>query len=259
LILRSKSSTECSADKWRQDPDVVLRTAEEAAEITLDVLHTLRLVVDGQLPFAFPDRGRRERFHGVRVLGRKPALELDLHGRFAQSLFCVAARRWRRRQRLSGHRDVRAPKRGIQVCRMHDRVVFDSDERRGIAHEFKGLTDNQRDGLMAEEHLVTLERNERHARRFDLVDNFTFDLEARGVLVRQDLHHSGKLERRGRIEACDFSAGDRAGHDEPVRQIRNPVFEGVLRGPRDLGASVDAGDRLADVRRHDVLPIRAAC
>ncbi len=70
LVLGAQPRAERPADERRDDAQVVLRVAEHVAEVVLDVLHPLGLVVDGEPAVLVPDHGRRERLHRVVVLDR---------------------------------------------------------------------------------------------------------------------------------------------------------------------------------------------
>ena len=80
LVLRAQPRAERPADERRDDAQLVRGEAEHVAEVVLDVLHPLRLVVDGELAVLVPDHGRREQLHRVVMLDRHVVLRFDSHG-----------------------------------------------------------------------------------------------------------------------------------------------------------------------------------
>ena len=81
VILRPESGAEGAAHEGREHAQGVLGILEDTAEIALDVLHTLRLVVHGETAVFVGDHGGCEKLHRIVVLNRHPELGLHLHRR----------------------------------------------------------------------------------------------------------------------------------------------------------------------------------
>ena len=142
--IAGAARTECAAHKLRHHAHIVRLLFEHAAEIALDVLHALRLVIDRELAVAFPHRGRSKQFHRVVVLGRDEIFGLVPDGGRHKGLRGVAVR-------LVGLRDgkgliallVKVGDEGLLF-------IFDAHERGGVARDLPFLGQYQRDRLPIE-------------------------------------------------------------------------------------------------------------
>src|ERR1700728_2983887 len=85
----------CAANKWRHYLYILRLDAEHAADITLDVLHALRLVVDRKFAVTAIDHRRCIELHWVVMLDRCVVIRLVTPRRGDERLFRRAARlRW---------------------------------------------------------------------------------------------------------------------------------------------------------------------
>ena len=151
LVLRAQAGPKAAAHIGRHDANLVRLHIEHAAEILLDVLHALRLVVHRELAVV-PHRRRGEQFHRIVVLGRNEIFGHVAHSGGRKSLLGIAARLCRRvdGKRLAALR--------VQIGNVRLLLVFDPDQRGGDAGGFPILRQHQRERLSAEMDLVVVER-----------------------------------------------------------------------------------------------------
>src|SRR4029079_10483739 len=103
MILRAKSGTEGAADKRRYHPQLVLGKVEHTAEVRLNILHPLGLVINGQPAVLLRYDGGGEHLHWVVVFHWNMVFRLNLHSGFRQRFVGRAARfGWRHSLPLLG-------------------------------------------------------------------------------------------------------------------------------------------------------------
>ena len=119
LILRTQPGAESAAHERRHDAHVVRLHAEHAADVALNVLHALGLVVDRQLAVALEDHRRGVQLHRIVVLDRHIIFAAVAHLGRGERLFSCAARLWRGKRvigRVSGI-PTRRPHHAGDACR----------------------------------------------------------------------------------------------------------------------------------------------
>ena len=92
LVLRAQAGPKAAAHIRRHDANLVGLHLEHAAEIFLDVLHALGLVVHRELAVIVPHRRRGEQFHRIVVLGRNEVFGHVAHSGGRKGLLGIAAR-----------------------------------------------------------------------------------------------------------------------------------------------------------------------
>ena len=110
----------------------------------MNILHSLRLVVDGQFAILVPDDGRREQLHRVVMLDGHTIFRFELNRGCSEGFIRVASRRRNVLLWLTGFFAL-----FIQVGDMRRVVVFDPDERRRVTRQLEAVGDDERDGLCA--------------------------------------------------------------------------------------------------------------
>ena len=191
LVLRAQARAEGPADIRRDDANVVGLEAEHVAEIVVDVLHALGLVVDGERAVRLADTvvanisiglwcstGTRTRRRPAPAPRRGPCRRgrAASAGGLSGSSAGSAASRW-----SSG--PWRAAGSSYSTRR--------ASRRSGPA---RGFGDHQGDRLAAEMDLGVVERAERRAGRRDLVAVAAVQPSG-GILVREDREHPGQRMR----------------------------------------------------------------
>ena len=92
VVLRTQAAAEGAADKGRDNPNIIRVHLEHAAQVALYVLHSLRLVMDGELAPVVPDHGGGVHFHRIVVLGRDTVFGLVTHVGRGERRYGIAAR-----------------------------------------------------------------------------------------------------------------------------------------------------------------------
>ena len=67
------------------------------------------------------------------------------------------------------------------------------------------------------------------------------------MLVREDVEHAFDRQRIRSVDPLDAAFGNGGRDHDAVREPGHVVFGGVFRSAGDLGASVDAGSRFAEM------------
>ena len=243
-MLRPQARAETSAHKRPENPDIIGVLFKHAAEIALNVLHTLGLVVDGQLAVSLPYRGRSVKFHRVVVLGRDDICGFVPDGGSIKSLACVAARLF-----------LLLDLEGIGLLRLKIRnvllfCVVDRYERGCETRRIPILCENQRQRLPVETDLVIVEHTVgRTLFRSDVVfPRLVVIRKRRPVLMRKYFEHAGHLQCCAGVDAGDASLGDGRVDHEAEREIGRAELRRVLGGARDLRRAVDTGCRCAQYK-----------
>ncbi len=159
LVLRPQAGAEGAADKRIEHAHVLGAEAEHAREIALDVLRALILVVDRDPAVALPDHGGAVHLHGIVMFGGEVILAGDPHRRVCISGLGIAAVFAALRSVPLGTLVQCIAKVGVVL----GGLVFDRDQRGGMARRLECLGDDQRDRLAAEMDLVVIERAQRNA------------------------------------------------------------------------------------------------
>ena len=191
LILRPQAGAKAAAHIGRQHAHIVRLHVEDAAQISLHVLHALGLVVDGELAAVLPDRGRGVQFHRIVMLDRNEIFRLVPYRCSRKSFVGLAARLLRL---LDGHRLAAF---GKEVGRERLGLIVHAHQRGGKARDLPFLRQDQGDRLPVEQDLVVIER----AQRFALLRGHIVLLGAgrarhwRPVFMRENVEHAFDAQR----------------------------------------------------------------
>src|ERR1700754_3753851 len=132
---------------------------------------------------------------------------------------------------------------------MRVRLVFDAHARRSKMRSFPILSQHQRDRLSAELDLVVVERSVgRPFLRRDIVLVGPVGIRHRwSILVCKHIEHAADPERFAGIDAQDTAFGDGRLDNIGIDEVRGAELSGIFGRAGDLGPTVDAGYRGADV------------
>ena len=255
LKLRAQARAERAAHERRHDAHILGLHAEHAAQIALDILHALRLVIDRQLAVAIVYRRRGVKLHRVVMLDRNVIFAGVAHRRGGERRLGRTARLGRREHRLA-RIAWRFHRNGGLATTMHIRnvrfrLVLHPHQRCRETRDLRRLRDDERDRLAVEHDPVVIERPERRSwgRHVILVSQIVVR-HRRTIFVREHVEHALDAQRGARIDARDATLRDCRGYDAAVNKVRRVELRGVFRRPGDLREAVDAGCGCADVRRH---------
>ena len=151
--------------------------------------------------------------------------------------------------RLVDHEGLAEPR--VQVGGVLFRLVFDPHQGGGEPRGLPIVRDHQRDRLTVELDRVVVERTERRAFRSHIVVVGRVGAAHLGpVGMREHVEHVFDRQRATCVDLRDAAFGDGRGDDAAIGEVGGFELAGVLRRAGDLGASVDAGGRGADIRCH---------
>jgi hypothetical protein len=245
VVLRTQARAECAADKERDDAYVVGPHIEDAAQISLHVLHALGLVVNRELAAAVPGHGGREQLHRIVMLHR-------------DVVFGLMAPLGRRDRLVGLATCLRPPLHregfialSVQIRDVRRLFVFDAHQRRRKTCDLPFLGEDQRDRLSAEDDLVVVERPEGRAfRRHVIAIGALGAGQTRPIFMGQHVDHAVDPQRLAGVDARDAALGDGGGDHGTMRERGRVELGRVLGRSGDLCPSVDAGGGGADVRDH---------
>ena len=215
-------AAEAAAQEVRHDIDLFRRYAEHDRHQLLGAEDVLGRFIECQRAVALPDRRRGVRLHLIVVAigGRIGLLDPDGAGR--DTLVGIADRRADRPQklwRIDGlHRHVRAE---------HQRplgLVFDADQRPGMARLVERRRDHQRDRLAGVVDLVVLQRQIALPVRMEVAPGLWRRVHARHVAMGKYRQHAGRIRRGRRVDrhcpaVCYRTVDDRSMHRACDRNI----------------------------------------
>ena len=223
------------------------------------VLHALGLVVDRELAAGLDDHRRGIELHRVVMLDWNEILGLVAHGGRSQRLVGRAAHLRRREHGLQWIcRNLDPNGRLAPAAYVGDvcfPVVFHLNQGRGKSRDLPRFRYHQRDRLAVEHDLAVVERSIRGAfRRHVVLVGLVVVRQGRTVFMREDVEHALDAQRLAGVDAGYAALWDGRSDHIAVDKAGRIEFARILGLARDLGATVNARCRCADVRCHSRAP-----
>jgi hypothetical protein len=247
LEIIGQFAAKAAAHVTRDDAHILFRDVESASDTFLRTLSELRGDVQRELR-TLPHRHSCVRFHRRLVLIGGGVSRIDPHRRAGKGAAEIADCVLRRlvRTKLTGI------DRGCG-CRVQTIVSFggriaDPHHRGGGTCLLERFGDNEGDGEPEIRHLVVIKCGHRARETVRQIDGAERMLR-RGIVLREDEAHAGRIARLLHINGGDTAFADRCGNDDPTeRSTLRGVFIGIRRPAGHFQAAIDAVEGKTDRR-----------